>query len=231
MKNNPNAMLNKIRNDEGSFTVEAAMVLPIIMCVTMLLLFFCLYSYQKSMLLQMASSASERAAYNWDNSHKAGDGSFPQGEYDSLYWRIGDDRLLSSLFGSGENGSAAAIQLPDSGAEEGNLPAVKLEKSAMRIPDNIRGEMSYSYALTGRKVKTRLKRMLNLPVLDEILSDGAEPEVAAQSLVAEPVEFIRTVELMRYYGAKFRGNSGNAEPEQTMQRQDASSMMTKLGKR
>ncbi|BCG57838.1 TadE family protein [Paenibacillus sp. URB8-2] len=224
-------MLNKIRNDEGSFTVEAAMVLPIIMCVTMLLLFFCLYSYQKSMLLQIASSASERAAYNWDNSHKASDGSFPQGQYDSLYWRIGDDRLLGSLFGTGENGEAAAIQLPDGRAEESNLPAVKLGKSAMRIPDNLQGEMSYSYTLTGRKVKAKLRRMLNLPVLDEILSDRAQPEVTARSLVAEPVEFIRTVELMRYYGAKFRGNSANAEPEQAMKRQDASTMMSKLGKR
>ncbi len=207
------------------------MVLPIIMCITMLLLFFCLYSYQKSMLLQVASSATERAAYNWDNSHKARDGSFPQGEYDSLYWRIGDDRLLSSLFGVGENGGASVIQLPGGGVQEDNLPAVKLGKSAVRVPGNVLGEMGYSYTLTGRKVNAKLRRMLHLPVLDEILSDGAQPEVAAQSLVAEPVEFIRTVDLMRYYGAKFRGRSANNEPRQAMKKQDASAMMSKLGQR
>ncbi|WP_025689027.1 TadE family protein [Paenibacillus zanthoxyli] len=224
-------MRTKLRGEEGSFTVEAAMVLPIIMCVTMLLLFFCLYSYQKSMLLQVASSATERAAYNWDNSHKARDGSFSQGEYDSLYWRIGDDHLLGSLFGIGESGGAAAIQLPSGGMQEDNLPSAKLGKSAVRIPNNMPGEMSYSYTFTGRKVNAKLRRMLHLPVLDDILSDGAQPKVTAQSLVAEPVEFIRTVDLMRYYGAKFRGKSANNEPKQAMKQQDASAMMTKLGNR
>lgn len=76
--------MNKLKDDRGSFTIEASILLPMVMCITMLLLFFCLYSYQKSMLLQVASGATERAAYNWDNSHKEVSGSYAAGEYDSF---------------------------------------------------------------------------------------------------------------------------------------------------
>ncbi len=94
-----------LKDERGSFTIEASLLLPIVMFITMLLLFFCLYSYQQSMLLQVASASTERAAYNWDNSHKEVSGSFVTGEFDSLYWRIGEDALLSSLFGGvGGNG-------------------------------------------------------------------------------------------------------------------------------
>ncbi|MBY9080958.1 pilus assembly protein [Paenibacillus sp. HN-1] len=216
----------RLRSDEGSFTLEASMVLPIILCITMLLLFFCLYAYQKSMLLQVAANASEQAAFNWDNSHKARDGAAPAGEFDSLYWRIGDDRLLSSLFGLGSSENAAGITLPPA-AGDGSLPEVKLGNATARIPGEMTGEMNYSYSISGRAVSTRLSKMLRLPVIDGVLSDGAQPEADSRSLIVEPVEFIRTVDLMRYYDAKFRGASG----ESGMKRDDASEMVKKLGKK
>ncbi|WP_379154994.1 TadE/TadG family type IV pilus assembly protein [Paenibacillus sp. sgz5001063] len=219
--------MSTLRKDEGSFTIEASLLLPIIMCITMLLLFFCLYSYQKSMLLQVASAATERAAYNWDNSRKETKGSYAIGEYDSLYWRIGDDDLLSSLFGIDAPNGGASITLPAAG-EEGALPVVKLTHASAMIPANMPGEMNYAYSLTGRKVSAELKRMLNLPVLDEILSDKAVPVVQARSVVAEPVEFIRTIDLMRYYGAKFKGNTENAKSGTGMDRKNAAVMLNKL---
>jgi hypothetical protein len=221
--------VNKLKDDRGNFTIEASLLLPMVMCITMLLLFFCLYSYQKSMLLQVASGVTERAAYNWDNSHKEVSGFHATGKYDSLYWRIGDDALLSSLFG-GEAGSVGVtIDLPAEVSDESDLPELKLRRSSAMVPDNMPGNMKYAYSLTGRKVSTELNRLLNLPVLDEILSDEAKPTVKAQSIIAEPVEFIRTVDLMRYFGAKFKGGSeGSGESTNHMEKKDASAMMTKL---
>jgi hypothetical protein len=215
-------------DDEGSFTVEASLLLPIIMGITMLLLFFSLYSYQKSMLLQIAASATERAAYNWDNSRKSVDGSFAAGEYDSLYWRIGEDGLLSSLFGVGAESGGITVNIPADSDSGGPLPVMKLLKSSERVPANLTGEMQYTYALTGRTIGAELKHVLNLPVLDELLEDQANPEVKSSSVVAEPVEFIRTVDLMRYYGAKFKGNSKSGKPGTAMNKKDASVMMSKL---
>lgn len=220
--------MNKLKDDQGSFTIEASILLPMVMCITMLLLFFCLYSYQKSMLLQVASGATERAAYNWDNSHKEVSGSYAAGEYDSLYWRIGDDALLSSLFGGEAGSGGVTIELPGEVSDKSDLPVLKLRHSSAMVPNNMPGNMNYAYSLTGRKVSTELNRLLNLPVLDEVLSDEAKPTVKAQSIIAEPVEFIRTVDLMRYFGAKFKGGSEGSGSAVYMEKKDASAMMTKL---
>lgn len=214
-------------DDEGSFTIEASMLLPILMGITLLLLFFGLYTYQRSMLLQVASLASERTAFDWDNSHKAVDGSFVSEAYDPLYWRLTEDHLVSSLFGlgSGTNGVTAVLPVPD---ETGDLPMVKLRQGTAAVPANMSGEIEYNYGLTGRSVEVRLQRMLNLPVLDGLLSDGANPEAAARSVVAEPAEFIRTLELMRYYGAKFQRSSQPDSTGTAMDKQEAGQMLSKL---
>ncbi|MFC3748501.1 TadE/TadG family type IV pilus assembly protein [Paenibacillus sp. GCM10012306] len=220
-----------LRDDRGSFTIEASLLLPIIMLITMLLLFFGLYSYQKTMLLQVASASTERAAFNWDNSHKEKTGAVAAGEYDSLYWRIGEDSLIASLFG-GEGGSGGTqIELPAGSKDSAPLPDLKLANASRMVPANMPGEMGYKYGFTGRKVSLDLKRLLHLPVLDDVLSDGASPSIQATSVVTEPAEFIRTVDLMRYYGAKFKGRQGSGETRQPMNKQDASAMMMKLGKK
>lgn len=217
-----------LKDERGSFTIEASLLLPMVMFITMLLLFFCLYSYQQSMLLQVASASTERAAYNWGNSHKEVSGSFESGEFDSLYWRIGEDALLSSLFGGDEGSGSVVIDLPSVASDIKGLSVTKLTNASSMIPGNMLGEMGYTYSLKGRKVSAKLKRILDLPVLDEVLSDKANPIVKAQSIVTEPVEFIRTVDLMRYYGSKFKKGSDSGGSAVSMEKKDASAMMTKL---
>nr|WP_302848100.1 TadE/TadG family type IV pilus assembly protein [Paenibacillus sp. NFR01] len=218
--------MKELRHEEGSFTLEASMLLPILMGIAMLLLFFCLYSYQKSMLQQMASAVSERAAYSWDNSHKQSkDGSFSSGSYDSLYWRISEDALLQSLFGLGKEGGEVTAELPFSGNTD-VLPMKKLGQAADMLPAPLPGRMNYDYGLQGRSIETQLSKSLRLPVLDDILSDSARPQGQARSFVAEPVEFIRTVDLMRYYGEKFKGAGEGTEDK--MNPKKASAVLNKL---
>lgn len=214
--------------DEGSFTIEASLLLPIIMGITMLLLFFSLYSYQKSMLLQIASAATERAAYNWENSNRAANGEFQAGNYDPLYWRIGEDGLLSSLFGTGAENGDTKVTLPGDARSGGPLPVVKLNRTAQMVPAGLQGEMSYAHGLAGRRIRMELKKMLRLPVLDHVLADGASPDVLARSFVTEPVEFIRTVDLMRYYGARFKQGSTGGKEGAGMEKKDAAYMLEKL---
>ncbi|AIQ51081.1 TadE/TadG family type IV pilus assembly protein [Paenibacillus sp. FSL R7-0331] len=218
-----------LRSDEGSFTVEASLLLPIIMMITMLLLFFSLYTYQRTMLLQFSSATAERAAYNWDNSNKGTGGAFPAGSYDSLYWRIGEDGLLASLFGTGSVNGGVELTVPAQGAQ-GSLPKLKLEHSAEKLPANMTGEMSYSYNFSGRRISTELQRVLRLPVLDGLMEDKSEPIVKTQAVVTEPVEFIRTVELMRYYAAKFKNGKQENSSGTGMDKQEAGQMLNTLKK-
>ncbi|WP_341346839.1 TadE family protein [Paenibacillus sp. FSL H3-0469] len=217
-----------LREDDGSFTIEASLLLPMLMGITMVLLFFSLYSYQKSMLLQIASATAERAAYNWDNSNRAVSGEFQTGNVDPLYWRIGEDGLLASLFGSGAENGSTAITLPGNAEEGGPLPVVKLRRASQMVPAGLQGEISYVYGLTGRRISAELKKVLHLPVLDNLLADRATPEVYARSYVTEPVEFIRTVDLMRYYGSKFKLNSSAGKEGSGMEKKHAALMLDKL---
>ena len=217
-------MKNNLKGNEGSFTLEASLVMPIILMVTIILMFFCMYIYQQSILQQVASAATERSAYSWDNSHKeASNGSFQQGQYDSLYWRLTDDRMLGTMFGWAGVSNEDSISLPES-ESSGSLPTAKLSKVSMLETGEIKGKISYENKLLLRKVSSELHQLINLPPLDQILSGGSELEVHAQSIIVEPVEFIRTVDLMRYYGAKFKGSSGNA-----MNKGDAGQVLQKYG--
>jgi len=201
---------NKLKGNEGSFTVEASLVMPIVLMVTIILMFFCMYIYQQSIIQQVASAAAERSAYSWDNSHKeVSKGAFPKGQYDSLYWRIKDDQMVGAMFGWAGAENKQSISLPG-GENSGSLPTTKLSKVSTLVTGNMKGEITYQNNLLLRKVSTELDQLINLPPLDQILSGGSKIDANAQSVVVEPVEFIRTVDLMRYYAAKFKGSGGSS---------------------
>ncbi|MDR0269842.1 pilus assembly protein [Paenibacillus sp.] len=202
-----------MKNTEGSFTVEASLVLPIVLFVTMILLFFCLFVYQESFLHQTASVVAERSAYSWDNSHKeAATGTVAKGQYDSLYWRLSEDGMLGALFGwSGMTDKQQTALLPGTEDGGGALPVIKMNKSGKMVPPEMKGEISYRNTVLQRKITVDLARMLSLPPLNVMLNGGSDMATYANSVVVEPVEFIRTVDLMRYYGSKFKGASGENE--------------------
>ena len=192
--------------------MEASLVLPIVLMVTVLLLFLCLYIYQQSMLVQASAAASERTAYSWDNSHKfAATGSVEQGQYDSLYWRLMDDNVVGTLFGLAGEDSTRSITLPQGEAQGGKLPELKMSKGGTAVPASMAGEMRYTNQLLIRKVTTSLNEQVSLTPLSRVLDDGGQIKVNSQSIVVDPVEFIRTVDLMRYYGSKFQGGRNGTD--------------------
>lgn len=197
----------RFRKEEGSFTIEASLVFPIILFILMLLLFFTMYMYQKTFLNQHAYAASERAAYSWDNSHKqALTGEYASGKYDHLYWRLSDDRLLGALFGWAGADNEVSVSIP--GSEGVSLSEKKLAQASSHMPSAMKGTMTYQNALIQRKVTTELEQVISLPLPSFLFDSGNLVLTKGSSAVVEPVEFIRTVDLIRYYGAKFKGKGG-----------------------
>ncbi|WP_343045079.1 TadE family protein [Paenibacillus lemnae] len=199
---------------EGNFTIEASLVLPIVLITVSLLLFMCLYLYQKSFLLQASSAVSERSSFIWDNSHKeAVSGSVVPGLYDGLYWRLTDDHLISGLFGLNNGKGGNSLQLPGGSFSEGDLAQVKMSKAALAVPSGMNGEMRYDHQLFIRRVYTQLSWPQVISPLDRAIPGGMKLTTLSQSVIVDPVEFIRTVELMRYYGSKFsKSGSGGTNP-------------------
>ncbi|NEU27001.1 pilus assembly protein [Paenibacillus polymyxa] len=201
------------QKEDGSFSLEASLVFPILLLVIFVMLFFCLYIYQKSILVQVASTASERAAYSWDNSFKdPRTGAFAQGQRDSLYWRLKDDVMLAALFGWARADNQERVQVPG-GTGGGGMPTQKLSNAANKMPIGMQGQMTYENSIIRRRVTTELNKMVKVPLLNQFL-DQTDLQGKMSSGVVEPVEWIRTVEMVRYYGAKFmgRGSGEKVDP-------------------
>ncbi|MEF2967079.1 TadE family protein [Paenibacillus sp. M1] len=202
-------MKRLLRNREGSFTLEASLVLPVILTSILILLFFCMFLYQRSLLGQVAIVAAERSAYAWDNSSRDPvSGAYPQDEYDSLYWRLTDDGMLNTIFGLGQQTSSARLSLPAEEGQEGTLAFRKLYRTGTSIPEGMNGTMEYDNKVLLRKVTVSLNRLVPLIPLERAIGDLTQ-EAQASAYIVDPVEWVRTVELARYYGAKFQGAGGD----------------------
>ncbi len=219
-------MIRLLRNREGSFTLEASLVLPVIFSTVIILMFFCMFLYQRTLLGQAAVVAAERSANVWDNSRRdPRTGAFAENHYDPLYWRLTDDGLLQSIFGISRQTDQVMIQLPTGDISEDSLPLYKLNRTGEAIPDVMNGTMEYDNKILLRKVNVSLNRLVPLLPLERVIGDLTQ-ESQAESYVVDPVEWIRTVDLARYYGAKFKGGDGT-DP---MDKQEAGKALELFGK-
>ncbi|CAM4484168.1 hypothetical protein FHS16_004965 [Paenibacillus endophyticus] len=209
-------LLQGLRREQGSFTLEATIVFPMLLGLILLFILFGMYMYQKVVLYYAASSTAERAAFSWDNSFRmARSGMLSEPVYDGLYWRIGDDEMLSSLFSIGSVGSPASVGLPVEGKADtvnGDLYDRKLVKSAQWMGEaslTYEGQMIYSRAVLKRMVEVKLKS----PFSNGRAASSwwrREPKTVASASITDPVEFIRSIDLTRYYSARFANRAGGA---------------------
>ncbi|MFD3261581.1 TadE/TadG family type IV pilus assembly protein [Paenibacillus lentus] len=195
-----------LRNKDGNFTIEASLVFPVIFFTILLLMFFCMYLYQNAVLGHMSAVAAERSAYTWDNSYRdPRTGAYEEGKQDSIYWRLNDDGMLQLLFGWLGGNSSVVLELPKEGRSGESLTLKKLGNTGSEIPAEMEGQMQYDNRLLFRKVSVSLNRYDSLSPLEAVIGDVMQSGHSA-AYVVEPAEWIRTVKLVRYYGARFRGS-------------------------
>src|SRR5699024_1184819 len=205
--------LKKLKQrEDGVFTLEATILFPIILIITMTFIIFSIVIYQKAMLTHSANTVAERLAFVWDNSYK----DINSGEFDKyptfdggdgLYWRMFDNQYLSkfgldNVFGGGNH----AISLASSGG--GDLPSEKLGRaSADTLPPGATGEVRYENGLLGSQIIVEMKSPLDLPkfVRDVMGLESVKAEVS--HAVIEPPEFIRSTDLIMYAFKKIKKNA------------------------
>ncbi|MFD2612171.1 TadE/TadG family type IV pilus assembly protein [Paenibacillus gansuensis] len=189
-----------LRSAQGSFTVEASLVFPVILLLTVILIFLSLLVYQKSAVTLLADRMAQRSASQWDNSNRLyHSGEFLPGRYDGLYWRnVQDDE--DGQFQFLIPGSSREIQLDTKeGVQADTLPQKKLGKSAANLPAGVHGRFSYHNGLFSRSVSVHLySKMANPGILEPWFGQGAFSG-EAKAYITEPVEFIRSVDLVRTY--------------------------------
>jgi len=225
----------RLDREEGSFTLEASMVLPAVFASLLAMILFSLYVYQQVVVYSVASLASERAAFRWDNSKRDPvSGMGVTGQYDGLYWRMSGNGALESLFGLAGSASGANAETVVNFGGNGNgvnggeggvssLPVAKMSKIAGRVPDAFEGRMIYSYGLIEKRIETAVREPMAIQALQS-LNGLRDPSAASGADIVDPVEFIRNVDLVRYYTTKF-----NQMPNAAAQRGQAAAVLAERG--
>ncbi len=189
-------------SEKGSFTIEASLVFPILLMLTLCFIFFALVMYQQSALHYSANSVAEKLAFVWNNSDK----DINTGEFDKytsfdggdgLYWRVTDDQFLSQFGIDFFSNGGASIPIGSGGG--GDLPQKKLGRvSSGILPAGATGEVRYENNLTGSQIVVHLNSPLNFPSYVTNLFGIDQIEVEVSQSVVDPTEFIRTTDLVMY---------------------------------
>ncbi|MDP5274099.1 TadE family protein [Chengkuizengella axinellae] len=190
-------IISIFKQQKGSFTLESAMIFPLIFTITISTIFLSLFFYQKAILYSHASLTAERASFNWDNSHKDTiTGKVNLEMNDELYWRAFQDSV-SQIFPFGVSDEEVALELPlQNQTTENSLIFIKMKNAAKLLPNSLFGIMFYSNDLLSRKISVELNRIIHIPNAVQI-HDHVNEKV--ESSITEPVEFIRNIDLLRSF--------------------------------
>ncbi len=194
-----NSVKGFMKSKEGSFTIEASLVFPIIFLLVLSMIFISMYIYQKASLYYIASCTADRIAFNWNNSYKDfSTGEVAFGKYeDSLYWRLTDDRLLDSLLVLTNDYKPIEVNINDNNSIGDSLPENKLINNAGYLPNGVNGKIIY-HNYVQREIIVELESQIKIPIFIANLV-GDKINARAESTITEPVEFIRTIDFVRRY--------------------------------
>lgn len=193
---------NLIKRTHGSFTIEATIIFPLIFLITLVLIWCSIFVYQQASLLYGALTTAERTAAHWDNSYKHPvSGLAGIDENDGLYWRLFNDRI-TDMFGFHLFTQPVSMNIFDANekVEERGLRR-KLQRAAIPFGSSIRGTVTYVNQVFDRRVEVILEHPFSSPAYaSTVLGDSVHAD--AVSWIVEPVEFIRTTDLVYTYASQ-----------------------------
>lgn len=196
--------IKKLKKSEaGNFTLEASLLFPIILMLTISLVFFSLIIYEKVVIHHRAQLIADRMAYVWNNSSRDPvTGAFSvytsdTSSDDGLYWRLFGNNFLSK-FGLHFGGSDALINK-------------KISRAQKRwLPKNSEEQIQFKNTVAGGYIKVRIKEPLHLPSSIEKLFGIHHVETTAKSSINDPVEFIRNTDFVYHYAQQLLKNTGRS---------------------
>jgi hypothetical protein len=193
-----------LRETDGTFTIEASFVMPLILLSTLSLLFLALFVFQSVSAYYNAGMAADRAAFVWDNSAKNPvTGEFNIGEDDGLYWRLHSDSV-SDMFSFLVPNASAQITVPALASNGGRGPESKLQHTAAILSREWKGLMQYRNGGLFREVSAALNKPFHTPkYADKLLLH--EVRADAQAQVVDPVESIRMIDLASTFISEIKG--------------------------
>ncbi|WP_438445797.1 hypothetical protein [Gorillibacterium sp. sgz5001074] len=199
-----------MKDERGRILIEAAILMPLVMIVTLLLVGAGYMAFSRAELIQRTMEWTERAAFVWKDSHKDPvTGAFSYEEMDDIYSSMFSE--AAGLFSSAFRGfRQAELRLPDGTVTGAGSSSAKLLRSSS-------GEVRFSgmavhiNRLVEGEVRAEWKRYASDPGPRSILFPAAKRTAAASSYISDPVDMLRTMELIGTYSAKLKSRFATPE--------------------
>ncbi|WP_199614562.1 hypothetical protein [Paenibacillus alkalitolerans] len=186
------------RNENGSVSVEATLVLPVVIVLSLILMISAVYIFQHEWTYSSAAVTADRIAHTWDNSHKHRiTGMYVPIQHDPLYWRLTDDgaenwfRPLDSL-------PTATVAFPASTEQESSLTIKKLTNGIAALSGYLAGSAAYSNQGWRRFVTVETLHPFHAPSMLGVRW-GNRIAGSSTETVVDPAEYIRNIDLVRSY--------------------------------
>lgn len=191
------------RDQRGSLLVEAALIVPLVLVATLLLLGLGFMAYSRAEMILRTFEWTERAAYVWKDSHKDPlTGAFSYEETDDVYGSLISEGV--GLLGAAFQGfRQAELKLPGGSVSGAGLSGAKLLRSAeTRLP--VSGSAIYLNRLMESEILADWSSARAMQRnSDSIFAVGSAP-VKVSSYVSDPVGLLRTIDLITSYAPKIK---------------------------
>ncbi|CAM3524207.1 TadE/TadG family type IV pilus assembly protein [Marinicrinis lubricantis] len=186
-----------MKDDRGSFTLEASIVIPILILTVFALLALTETVYEKIGLEKALHQQVERSAYTWNNSSKQIEtGAFDIEANDGLYWRWTGNDIFASLFGASDY---STLTFPEDLTGQ-DLVSMKLQRSVEGFRSDVTGTFEFQNYMLLQSVTGSGEFVYDSPLLQIV--DPPLLQAESVSYIVDPVELNRTVDFLRTYGKK-----------------------------
>jgi len=211
----------------GSITVEAAFVVPVVLFMIFIIIAAALFLYQKVVIVRAASFAAQQGAEVWTDSRQdINTGAWDNGEKeDPLYYQLSSDSLFSFISSSNNNSCKEVINSSEEldnlkerdfkilMDENSDLLDKKIAKIKLGIYEKLSHgllnpmqttiEIKYDNILIKRQVTVKISQNLKIPFgqMKEIFDNKDYITISSTStaIVSEPTEYIRNIDLVIEY--------------------------------
>jgi hypothetical protein len=190
--------LERLKSEDGTFTIEAALLLPISCLLAVCAVFASVLAAQSSLAYVTAAESADRTAHVWDNSFKHPvTGMFSLLEFDPLYWRWLNDGA-DPWFGFATGRGVSTVSYPPAKPITGGLAERKLSLAADTWPEAYTGQGSFESTGYSKSVTLTSAVLFRAPRLFTFTWPDSAAGTSTEAIV-EPAEYIRNIELVLGY--------------------------------
>lgn len=214
-----------IRDERGNMSLEATLVLPIIMSVIVIMLVAAIYVFQVVFLQYVSLSTVERAAFIWDDADRQIiTGQVRSEEQYGLYENEIMLQLIRKIIPLDNSQLTTSLDITSDTnlvSQENNSPPLntlvsdKLTLAKQHIEQmnlNVNGQVTYSHPAVLPRIEVKITQQLS-PLIWQNQQVFVSPAYTTYRSLVNPISFIRSVDLVMYYTEKLKKKTSSEQSE------------------